>query len=73
MASDQRWVRWVKTSEQAKEERKHSNVKKRPDMLLVLTAVFGLGVAMTVLMPFSSGDTVAAPASPLQAGIVETR
>jgi len=40
-------------------------------MLLVLTAVFGLGVVLTLLLPASSGPTIAAPASPLQAGIID--
>ncbi len=46
-------------------------MKRRPDMLLVLTAAFGLGVLLTVMLPMSSGPSVAAPASPLQAGIVD--
>ena len=48
-------------------------VKKRPDILLVLSAAFGLGVVLTLLMPISSGPTVAAPASPLQAGVIQPR
>lgn len=47
-------------------------MKRQPDMLLVLTAVFGIGVIMTLMLPVSSQSTVAAPASPLQAGIVES-
>ena len=39
-------------------------------MLLVLAASFGLGVFLTLMLPMSSGSTVAAPASPLQAGVV---
>lgn len=46
-------------------------MKRGPDMLIVLTAAFGLGVLVTLLLPMSSGPSVAAPASPLQAGIVE--
>jgi hypothetical protein len=42
-------------------------------MLLVITATFGLGVLLTLLLPASSGTTVAAPASPLQAGLIEDR
>ncbi|MFK7830017.1 MAG: hypothetical protein AB8B57_09580 [Congregibacter sp.] len=48
-------------------------MKRRPDILVVLTAAFALGVAMTLLLPMSSESTVAAPASPLQAGIIELR
>lgn len=48
-------------------------VKQRPDMILVLAAAFGLGVLLTLLLPMSAGSTVAAPASPLQAGVVELR
>ena len=44
-------------------------MKKRPDMLLVLLAVFGLGVVITLLMPLSSSQSVAEPVSPLQAGV----
>jgi hypothetical protein len=48
-------------------------VKKKPDMILVLLAIFGLGVVVTLLMPFSSSHSVAEPISPLQAGIfIET-
>ena len=47
-------------------------MKRRPDMLMVLAAAFAIGVLVTVLVPVSS-ETVAAPASPLQAGIVELR
>jgi hypothetical protein len=42
-------------------------------MLLVLTLTFGVAVLLTLLMPASSGTTVAAPASPLQAGIIGSR
>lgn len=48
-------------------------MKQRPDMLLVIAATFGLGVLLTLLLPASSGSTVAAPASPLQAGIIDNR
>lgn len=44
-------------------------VKKKPDLLMVLLAVFGLGVAITLLMPASSSRSVAEPASALQAGV----
>jgi len=42
-------------------------------MLLVLTAVFGLGVLLTFMLPLAASDTVAAPPSPLQAGIIGSR
>lgn len=48
-------------------------MKDRPDMILVLAAILGIGVFLTVILPISSGSTVAAPASPLQAGILESR
>jgi hypothetical protein len=44
-------------------------VKKKPDLLVVLLAVFGLGVVVTLLMPMSSSHSVAEPASALQAGV----
>lgn len=42
-------------------------------MLLVLAASFGLALLLTLTLPMSSGPTVAAPASPLQAGVIGTR
>lgn len=48
-------------------------MKQRPDILLVLTLVFALGVVLTLLLPASSGSSVAAPASPLQAGVIAKR
>ena len=44
-------------------------VKRKPDFLLILMAVFGMGVLVTLLLPMAN-DTVAAPASELQAGII---
>ncbi len=44
-------------------------VKKKPDLILVLLAIFGLGLAVTLLTPFSSSQSVAEPLSPLQAGV----
>jgi hypothetical protein len=44
-------------------------VKKKPDLLVVLLAAFGLGVAVTLLMPISSSRSVAEPVSALQAGV----
>ena len=48
-------------------------MKRRPDMVLILAAAFGMGVLITLLMPMSAGDTIAAPASPLQAGLIADR
>jgi hypothetical protein len=45
-------------------------MKKLPDTMLVLFAAFALGVVATLLIPMYSSETVAAPASPLQAGII---
>jgi len=44
-------------------------VKGKPDLLLVLMAAFGLGVLVTMLVPMAN-ESVAAPASELQAGIL---
>ena len=48
-------------------------VKRKPDMLLILMAVFGMGVVATLLVPMTSNDSVAAPASELQAGVIIKR
>lgn len=48
-------------------------MKRNPDLVLVLAASFALGVLVTLLMPMSSRTSVAAPASPLQAGIIDRR
>lgn len=45
-------------------------VKSNPDFILVLIAAFGIGVLVTMLLPLSASDTVAAPASELQAGLI---
>jgi acyl-CoA synthetase (AMP-forming)/AMP-acid ligase II len=45
-------------------------VKRKPDFILVLLAVFGLGVVVTLLLPMSSSHSVAAPVSALQAGVI---
>jgi len=42
-------------------------------MLLVLTAVFGLGVIATLMLPMSANSSNAAPLSPLQAGVISNR
>lgn len=43
---------------------------RKPDLLFVLMVVFGLGVLVTLMLPLSANDTVAAPASELQAGVI---
>ena len=48
-------------------------MKNRPDTMLVLLAAFVLGVVVTLMLPASSSRTVAAPESPLQAGLVFER
>ena len=53
--------------------REDGKVKRRPDMILILAAAFGMGVLITLLMPMSAGDTLAAPPSPLQAGLISDR
>jgi hypothetical protein len=45
-------------------------VKQKPDLLLVLMAVFGVGMLVTLLVPMAANHTVAAPASELQAGVI---
>ncbi|MEP4148969.1 MAG: hypothetical protein ABJL54_17255 [Halioglobus sp.] len=45
-------------------------MKRKPDLMLILMAVFGIGVAFTLILPMTANDTVAAPASELQAGVI---
>ena len=45
-------------------------MKRKPDFVLVLMLAFGLGVVVTLLTPMAANDTVAAPASELQAGVI---
>lgn len=45
-------------------------MNNRPDTMLVLVAAFALGIVVTLLMPLTSQDSVAAPVSPLQAGLI---
>lgn len=47
-------------------------MKSKPDFILVLIAAFGIGVLVTLLLPLTATDTVAAPASELQAGLIVT-
>ena len=43
---------------------------KNPDLLFILLLAFAVGVAGTLLLPLTASDTVAAPASELQAGVI---
>lgn len=43
---------------------------KKPDLVFVLIVAFAAGVVLTALLPFASNETVAAPASELQAGVI---
>ncbi|MCB1695107.1 MAG: hypothetical protein KDI10_09320 [Halioglobus sp.] len=43
---------------------------RKPDLLFVLLVAFGIGVVVTLLLPLAANDTVAAPASELQAGVI---
>ncbi|MDX1732909.1 MAG: hypothetical protein R3228_01035 [Halioglobus sp.] len=45
-------------------------MKRKPDVLVVLVAAFGMGVALTLFLPAAANDTVAAPASELHAGVI---
>ncbi|MBT3410467.1 MAG: hypothetical protein P8L70_00690 [Halioglobus sp.] len=45
-------------------------MKRKPDLMLVLLAIFGMGVVVTLVLPMTVNDTVAAPASELQAGVI---
>jgi hypothetical protein len=47
-----------------------SSVKCKPDLMLILMAVFGMGVVVTLMLPMAANNTVAAPASELQAGVI---
>ena len=45
-------------------------MKRKPDLMVVLMAVFGISVVVTLMQPMAANDTVAAPASGLQAGVI---
>ena len=45
-------------------------MKRKPDFVLVLAATFAVGVLLTLLLPLAANDTVADPASKLQAGVI---
>ena len=38
--------------------------------MLILMAAFGMGVVVTLMLPMAASDSVAAPASELQAGVI---
>jgi hypothetical protein len=45
-------------------------VKRTPDFVLVLAAAFAVGVLLTLLLPLAANNSVADPASELQAGVI---
>jgi hypothetical protein len=45
-------------------------VESKPDLMLILLAAFGIGVLVTLMLPTSANNTVAAPASELLAGVI---
>jgi len=49
--------------------REKFKVKRKPDFLLILMAVFGMGVLVTLILPMAN-NSVAAPASELQADVI---
>lgn len=42
----------------------------KPDLLVILVVAFGIGLLITLLLPATASDSVAAPASELQAGVI---
>jgi len=47
-------------------------VKRKPDIVMMLTAAFVVGVLLTLLLPLAANNSVADPASELQAGVLFT-
>ena len=45
-------------------------MKRKPDLMVVVMAVFGLGMVITLMLPMAANNTVAEPASGLQAGVL---
>ncbi|MFT4823503.1 MAG: hypothetical protein ACI9DH_001259 [Halioglobus sp.] len=45
-------------------------MKRKPDFLLIVMAIFGLGVILTFVTPVTFSKTNAAPASELHAGVI---
>lgn len=62
------WVLDSMDSNLQRSERKL--LKRKPDLVLVLAAAFALGVLLTLLLPLAANDSVAGPASELQAGVI---
>ena len=50
--------------------KRDKKLTRKPDLLFILLVAFGVGVLVTLLLPLAANDTVAAPASELQAGII---
>jgi hypothetical protein len=48
-------------------------LKRKPDVVLMLTAAFVLAVLVTLLLPLTANNSVANPASELQAGVLFTK
>ncbi len=47
-------------------------MKRKPDIVMMLTAAFVVGVLLTLLLPLAANNSVADPASELQAGVLFT-
>ncbi len=47
-------------------------MKRKPDIVLMLTAAFVVGVVLTLMLPLAANNSVADPASELQAGVLFT-
>lgn len=47
-------------------------MKRKPDIVLMLTAAFIVGVLLTLMLPLAANNSVADPASELQAGVLFT-
>ncbi len=45
-------------------------MKRKPDLMVVVMAVFGLGMVITLMLPMAANNTVAEPVSGLQAGVL---
>jgi hypothetical protein len=52
--------------------RERKSLKRKPDVVLMLTAAFVVGVLVTLLLPLTANNSVAEPASELQAGVLFT-
>lgn len=47
-------------------------MNRKPDVVLVLAAVFALGLLLTLMLPLAANESVADPASALEAGVLLT-